>query len=166
MYSSHSIVYHITAEFYQTLNKNRITMTNFLNLNKHGIFWELPWWCSGKESACQCRRCKRQGFDLWVGKITSRRKWQPIPVFLPKNSHGQRSMVGYSPWGHKVSGTTELLSTLRFNQNGPAKSWPMDFGLCIEWKMNWTIRSPVGLFLVWEQGILVSGQVRLQFLKL
>ena len=89
MYSSHSIVYHITAEFYQTLNTNRITMTNFLNLNKHGIFWELPWWCSGKESACQCRRCKRQGFNLWVGNIPWRRKWQPMPVFLPGKSHGQ-----------------------------------------------------------------------------
>ena len=61
----------------------------------------LPWWLSSKESACQCRRCKRQGFDLWVGKITSRRKWQPIPVFLLKNSHGQRSMEAYSPQGRQ-----------------------------------------------------------------
>ena len=35
------------------------------------------------------------------------RKWQPPPVFLPGRSHGQRSLVGYSPWGHKESGTTE-----------------------------------------------------------
>ena len=40
-------------------------------------------WCSGKESACQCRR---RGFDPWVGKIPWRRKWQPNPVFLPGKS--------------------------------------------------------------------------------
>ena len=51
-----------------------------------------------KESACQCRRCR---FDPWVGKITWRRKWQPIPVFLPGESQGQRSLAGYSSWGHK-----------------------------------------------------------------
>ena len=36
-----------------------------------------------------------------------RRKWHPTPVFLPGKSHGQRSLVGYSPWGHKESDTTE-----------------------------------------------------------
>ena len=45
-------------------------------------------------------------FDLWVGKIPWRGKWQPTPVFLPGKSHGQRGLVGYSPWGYKVSGTT------------------------------------------------------------
>ena len=40
-------------------------------------------------------------FDPWVGKIPWRRKWTPTPVFLPGKSHGQRSLVGYSPWGHK-----------------------------------------------------------------
>ena len=39
--------------------------------------------------------------DLWVEKILSRRKWRPTPVFLPGKSHGQRSLEGYSPWGHK-----------------------------------------------------------------
>ncbi|KAB0343717.1 hypothetical protein FD754_020643 [Muntiacus muntjak] len=37
------------------------------------------------------------------------RKWQPTPVFLPGESHGRRSLVGYSPWGHKESDTTERL---------------------------------------------------------
>ena len=50
----------------------------------------LPRWVSGKESACQFRRCE---FDPWVGKIPWRRKWQPIPIFLPGKSHGQRSLV-------------------------------------------------------------------------
>ena len=44
---------------------------------------------------------RRPGFNPWVGKIPWRRKWQPNPVFLPGESHGQRSLVGYSPWGHK-----------------------------------------------------------------
>ena len=58
----------------------------------------LPCWLSGKESSCQCRR---RGFHPWIGKILWRSKWQPTPVFLPGKSHGQRSLAGYSPWGHK-----------------------------------------------------------------
>ena len=50
---------------------------------------------------------KRPRFDPWVGKIPWRRTWQPIPVFLPGKSHAQRSLVGYSPWGHKESDRTE-----------------------------------------------------------
>ena len=65
---------------------------------------------SGKES-CQCRRCKRCGFDPWVRKIPWRRKWQPLPVVLPGKSHGQRSLAGYSPWAGKESDMTERLST-------------------------------------------------------
>ena len=41
------------------------------------------------------------------GKILWRRKWQPTPVFLPGESHPQRSLADYSPWGHKESDTTE-----------------------------------------------------------
>ena len=59
----------------------------------------LPWWLSGKESICCCRLL---GFDPWVGKIPWRRKWPPTPVLLPGKSPGQRSRVGYSPWGHRV----------------------------------------------------------------
>ena len=62
---------------------------------------------SGKEPGCQSRRCKRPRFDPWVGKIPWRRKWQPTPVFLPGESHGQRSLAGYSPYGCKESDTTE-----------------------------------------------------------
>ena len=42
--------------------------------------------------------------DHWDGKIPWRVKWQPIPVFIPGKSHGQRRLVGYSPWGHKRVG--------------------------------------------------------------
>ena len=61
----------------------------------------------GKESACQCRRHFSNGFNPWVRKIPLRRKWQPILAFSPGQSHGQRSLVGYSPWSHKESDTTE-----------------------------------------------------------
>ena len=49
------------------------------------------------------------GFDPGVGKIPWRRKWQPTPVLLPGETHGGRSLVGYSPWGCKESDTTERL---------------------------------------------------------
>ena len=62
----------------------------------------LPRWLRGKESACQCRRRRRLGFDPWVGKVPWRRKWQPTPVFLSGESRGQRSLVGYSPWSRRV----------------------------------------------------------------
>ena len=55
----------------------------------------LPWCLSGIKSA---RQCRRHTFDLWVRKIAWRRKWQPTPVFLPRKSHGQRRLAGYSPW--------------------------------------------------------------------
>ena len=45
----------------------------------------FPWWLSGKESACQCRKRKRHRLHSGVGKIPWRRKWQPMPVFLPGN---------------------------------------------------------------------------------
>ena len=61
----------------------------------------LPWWLSGKASTCQCRRC---GLHPWVGKIPWRRKLQPTLVFLSEKSHGQRNLVGHSPWGHKTFG--------------------------------------------------------------
>ena len=64
---------------------------------------------SGKELTCQCRRCKRHGLDLWVKKIPWRRAWQPTPVFLPGESLGQRSLVGYSSQGCKELDTTEAI---------------------------------------------------------
>ena len=49
-------------------------------------------------------RRKRCGFGPWVGKIPWRRAWQPTSVSFPGESHAQRSLVGYSPWGHKKIG--------------------------------------------------------------
>ena len=67
----------------------------------------LPRGLSSQESSCQCRRHRRHGFDPWVGKIPWRRAWQPTPVFLPGESHGQESLAGYSPWDRKKLDTTE-----------------------------------------------------------
>ena len=64
----------------------------------HLLLKELPSWLSGKEPACQW---KIHRFYPWVRKIPWRRKWQPTSVFLPRKSHGQRSLAGCSPWGHK-----------------------------------------------------------------
>jgi len=54
-------------------------------------------------------QCGRPGPNPGVGKSPWRRKWQHTPVFLPGKSHEQRSLVGYSPWGHKELDRTERL---------------------------------------------------------
>ena len=51
---------------------------------------------SGKEPACQCRRCKRHRLNPWVRKMPWRRAWQPLPLFLSGEFHGQRSLASYS----------------------------------------------------------------------
>ena len=56
------------------------------------LCWAFPRWS------------RRPGFEPWVRKIPCRRKWQPTLVFLPEKSHGQRSLVGFSPWGCKRVG--------------------------------------------------------------
>ena len=69
----------------------------------------LPWWLSGKESTCHGRTLR---FDPWVGRgmatpLPGGGAWQPTPVFLPRESYGQRRLAGYSPRGRKESDTTE-----------------------------------------------------------
>ena len=71
---------------------------------------ELPRWLSGQESACSCRRHRKCRIDPWVRQIPWRRKRQPTPGFLMGKFHGQRSLVGYTPWGRKESYITERLS--------------------------------------------------------
>ena len=60
---------------------------------------------------------QRPGFDPWVEKIPWRREWQPTPVCLPREFLGQRSLVGYNPWGCKELDTTEQLSLSLFKIN-------------------------------------------------
>jgi len=61
-----------------------------------------------KESAYNVPR-----FDPWVGNIPWRMEWQPSPVLLSGESHGESSLGGYSPWDHKESDTTERLTLSR-----------------------------------------------------
>ena len=69
----------------------------------------------------QCRRYRRCGFDCWVRKIPWRRKWQPTQVFSSGKSHGQRSLVGFSPWEHRV-----------------ITDWAIEHAICDgTWKSNW-----------------------------
>ena len=68
----------------------------------------LSWCLSHKESTFHCRRHE---FNPQVGKIPWRRAQQPTPILLPGGSHGQRSLAGCSPWGHKESDTTWPLNS-------------------------------------------------------
>ena len=71
-------------------------------------FWGFPGGSDGKETTCNVG-------DLWsipgVGRFPWRRAWQPTPAFLPGKSHAQRSLAGYSPWGHKQTDMTEHTCT-------------------------------------------------------
>ena len=75
------------------------------------IYVDFPGGASGKEPASQCRRCKRYRFDPKVGKMPWRRAWQSTPVVLPGESHEQRRLAGYSPWGCKELNWLKRLCT-------------------------------------------------------
>ena len=78
----------------------------------------------GKEPTCQCRRNKRHRFDPWVRKIPWRKVWQPTPVFLSGEWHGERSLTGYGPWGHKVWDMTEVTQhSTQVCENKLTKKW-------------------------------------------
>ena len=72
-------------------------------------------------------------FNSWVGKIPWRRKWQPLPILLPEEFRGQRSLAGYTPWGCKESDTTEqplltlmlLIPTLKMIKMGNVMLCPL-----------------------------------------
>ena len=68
------------------------------------MYYELPWWLRWWRICLQCRTPK---FDPWVGKISWRREWLTTPIILPGESHGQRSLAGYSLWVCKESDMTE-----------------------------------------------------------
>ena len=95
------------------ITKNQTQLSNWTELN-----WTEPlkWASSGSNSkriCLQCRRCRRLGLDSWVGKSPWRREWLPTPVFLPQESHGQRSLMVYRPWDWKELDMTEQLTHKR-----------------------------------------------------
>ena len=99
-------IWEILVPFPQFCCKRKLLLKKERKKRSVKLHQGLPWWFSGKESICQgCR------FDLLVGKIPWRGKWQPTPAFLPEKSHGQRSLVGCSPWSHKELDMTECART-------------------------------------------------------
>ena len=123
----------------------------------------FPGGAESKESTCQCRRYKRGRFDPWVGRIPWRRAWRPTLVFFPGESHGQRSLVGYSPWSCKELDMTEWLSMHApplsdikaqcppentSDRSGRALRWPEQVSSCelnINWAGTW-IRFPCSFY--------------------
>ena len=83
------------------------TLTFEMKLLNINIYYIIDWASLVAQRLSVCLQCRRPGFDPWVRSILWRRKWQPTPVLLPGESHGQRSLVGYSPQGRKESDTTE-----------------------------------------------------------
>ena len=70
-----------------------------INGNMEGL-----WWLRRSRISLQCRR---PGFDPWIRKVPWKREWLPTPIFLPGEFYGQKSLAGYSPWGHKELDITE-----------------------------------------------------------
>jgi len=92
----------ILPDFLHNIFRFHILLLHLLHLEFY--FLCILWWgASGREPTCQCRRHKRHGFDPWIVKFSWRKAWQPTPtpVFLLGESHGQRSLVAYTPQSHK-----------------------------------------------------------------
>ena len=88
----------------------------------------LPWWLRWERI---CLQCRRPSFYPWVSKIPWRREGLPTPVFLPGKSHGQRSLVGSSPWGLKE------LDKHNWATNTFSLPWaPGFFGLFFSWRVK------------------------------
>ena len=102
----------------------------------------------GKEPVCQCRRYNRCGFNPWVGKILWKRAWQPIPVFLPGESSGQRILAGYSPLGHRELDMTKV--TKYMNIRVHVSFWIIFFIFLSMYPKVELLEPVVVLFLVWR----------------
>ena len=96
--------------------------------------------------------CWRPRFNPWVGKIPWGRKWQPTPVFLPGESHGGRSLVGYSPWGRK-----ELVTTERLTHTHTLLLRTLHHPLCAPWMLCLVAQSCLTLWTVWPMDPLSSS---------
>ena len=104
----------IDREWHRILRKTFTWVIKFMTYDKGSSVQGILWWLSGKGPTYQCRRLR---FPPWVGKIPCRRKWQPTLVLLPGESHGPRSLVGYSPWSPKRVGHDLVTKQLQFRWN-------------------------------------------------
>ena len=112
----------------------------------------FPGGTSGKEPACQCRRHKRHQFDPWVGKILWRKAWPPTSVYFLGESHGQRGLAGYSPWGHQELGhdrsdfaSHKLSSLVKVSFSTSACQHPKtQSNICLFYSWNQARECPLG----------------------
>ena len=100
----------------------------------------IPRWLSGKEPACQCRSYKRLGLDSWVRKKPWRRKWQPIPVFLPGESPRTEEPGGLQSMGSQTAGH-DWAQHIQKKRGQPAAQCPAEpdhspqcFTHSVDWK--------------------------------
>ena len=90
----------VSLMFYALAGRFFTTRATFNHWRGHlSKLFGLPWWLSSKESACSAGD---KGLIPGLGRLPWSRAWQPTPVFLPGDSHGQRSLAGDSPWGLRV----------------------------------------------------------------
>ena len=100
----------------------------------------LPRWCSGKESInLPMQEIQETWVQSWVGKIPWSRKWQPTPEILPEKSHGQRSLVGYSPWGHKELDTTDWAQRNSYCVYDSLNCWVMTNLPYLKFSVMWNL---------------------------
>ena len=109
--------------FTTTQIENNSTIIKIVTSNRKSIsFYQLlkpdfglPSWLRWSRI---CMHCKRPWFHPWVRKIPWKREWLLTPVFLPRESHGQRSLVGYGLWGRKGLDRSESnIFTFLFKQD-------------------------------------------------
>ena len=121
----------------ESIKRDRYRNTNH-TIKK--IICDFPGGASGKESACQCRRRKRCGFDPWVRKIPWKRKCQPTPGFLPENFHEQEkpevlqsmgtrrvTTERWSDWAHTLQNGGGKHSIPRCSHNERLCKWPNNY---------------------------------------
>ena len=107
---------------------------------------------SGKEPICQCKRLKRPKFDPWVGKIPWKRAWQPTPVFLLGESHGQRSLAGYI---HRVAQSRTWLKWLSMTWHGTGiSSVQFSHSVVSDSATPWTAACQASLSIINSQSLL------------
>ena len=88
------------------------TVTRVMSLRRnYSMFQASQVALEVKSPPANAGRFKRCGFNPWVGKIPSRRAWKPTLVFMPAESHGQRSLMGYNPSGSQSQTQLKQLST-------------------------------------------------------
>ena len=110
-----------SAQWSKSSNNN----SSFDHLKR--LLWS-PWWLRRWRI---CLHCRRPRFNPWVRKIPWRRGWLPTPIVLPGEVHGQRSLVGYSPWGRKESDMTSQLTHIHPAHCGLNVLVSLDFSLHI-----------------------------------